>query len=220
MTNKKFIAPALDKNSFTCPHCDVLAQHTKVDLYLGGTKSNTAYTTCCSCNQKIVWHNIPKYDNVNGYVNDYKILYPSTHSIPMPNEDLPEDIKQDYMEAREICNLSPRSACALLRLALQKLCKHLGESGSINDMIGSLVKKGLPLLVQQALDVIRVVGNNAVHPGEIDLTDDVETATQIFSWINFITEKLISNPKQLNALYASLPQKSQDAIAKRDKVAP
>ena len=52
---------------------------------------------------------------------------------------------------------------------LQKLCKVLGQSGNnINEDIKALVESGLDPRVQKALDAVRVVGNNAVHPGQMD----------------------------------------------------
>src|SRR5258708_22812888 len=94
---------------------------------------------------------------------------------PLQLTDMPEDVADDYNEARAIFVSSPRSSAALLRLALQKLCKHLGEPGKdLNTDIGALVAKGLPTQIQQALDVIRVIGNNAVHPGQIDIREEKE----------------------------------------------
>ncbi|HWS85132.1 MAG TPA: DUF4145 domain-containing protein [Ktedonobacteraceae bacterium] len=101
-----------------------------------------------------------------------KILYPTdTIGItPHPSTDMPEDVAKDFNEARSVFSGSPRSSAALLRLAVQKLCKCLGQSGKkINDDIAALVKAGLTPRVQKALDIVRVIGNNAVHPGEIDL---------------------------------------------------
>ncbi len=91
---------------------------------------------------------------------DDKMVIPDMEGIPYPNDDLVDEIKDDYMEARSILSRSPRGAAALLRLALQKLCKQLGESGKdINSDIANLVKKGLRPSIQKALDIVRVTGN-------------------------------------------------------------
>jgi hypothetical protein len=144
-------------------------------------------------------------------------MVPATSSAEPPHHDLPEQCLNDYEEARDIVGRSPRGAVALLRLCLQKLMPPLGEQGvNINDDIKSLVAKGLPPLVQQALDVCRVVGNNAVHPGELNIDDTPQIAYQLFKMINFIVEDRITRPKEIEALYAQLPQGAVDAITKRD----
>lgn len=145
-------------------------------------------------------------------------VYPTFGATLPPNPDMPEDIKQDYEEARSIVGASPRGAVALLRLAVQKLCKHLGEPGkNINDDIASLVKKGLPETVQQALDSVRVVGNNAVHPGQIDFADNAGIANGLFVMVNFICANRITEPNMINQFYqATVPADTQGHIAKRD----
>jgi Domain of unknown function (DUF4145) len=93
----------------------------------------------------------------------------------------------------------------------------LKEKGdNINDDIASLVKKGLPVKIQQALDYVRVVGNNAVHPGQIDLKDNRETALNLFSLLNIIADVMITQPKHVDTLYNSLPASQLSAIQKRD----
>jgi len=97
------------------------------------------------------------------------------------------------------------------------LCKSLGESGeNINADIASLVQKGLSVQVQQALDTVRVIGNNAVHPGQIDLSDDPAQAQMLFSLVNLISDRMISEPKRIGELYDQLPDSYRQAIAKRD----
>ncbi len=125
---------------------------------------------------------------------------------------------KDYNEARDIVSISPRGSAALLRLAIQRLCKHLGESGeNINADIAALVKKGLPEMLQQALDSVRVVGNHAVHPGKIDLDDNPETAQKLFVFVNLIVENRISQPAQIKKYYTEVvPQELREAIDKRD----
>lgn len=136
-----------------------------------------------------------------------------------PNEDLPEGAERDFLEAAEIVGSSPRGACALLRLSVQKICQIArgGKQEDINESIAALVKKGLNSEIGAALDVVRVIGNEAVHPGTMDLKDDKETAEQLFELVNLIAETLISQPKRIAALRRKLPEKAQQAIDKRDK---
>lgn len=130
---------------------------------------------------------------------------------------MPEDIRRDYDEASTILDLSPRGAAALIRLGIQKMCTHLGQPGeNINADIKALVAGGLDRRIQKALDVVRVVGNNAVHPGQIDLKDDRGTAETLFKLLNLVVDKMISEPKHVDELYASLPEGALLAIEKRD----
>ena len=136
----------------------------------------------------------------------------------MPNPDLPDELIADFNEAREIVNASPRGAAALLRLVVQKLCTHLGAVGdTIDKQIADLVSKGLNPLVQQALDIVPVIGNEAVHPGTIDLKDDRDAALRLFQLVNAIAEQMISHPKSVRDMYAMLPEGKRAAIDARNE---
>jgi hypothetical protein len=160
---------------------------------------------CESCGEPTIWHG-------------RAMIYPIHAVGEQPNTDLPEDIRADFEEARLIANFSPRGAAALLRLAIQKLCAHLGQSGkNINSDIAALVASGLPQKVQQALDSVRVIGNDAVHPGTIDLRDDIETVNKLFRLVNFIAHKTITEPREVEEIYNGLPADKLACIEKRDK---
>ncbi|RUW71029.1 MAG: DUF4145 domain-containing protein [Mesorhizobium sp.] len=144
-------------------------------------------------------------------------MWPAATDAPDPNPDLPDDVRADYDEAGLVLNTSPRSAAALLRQAVQRLCAHLGEKGkNIDADIAALVQQGLDKRIQKALDIVRVVGNNAVHPGQIDLKDDRATAEKLFGLVNLIADTLISQPKHIDAMFDGLPAGAKQAIEKRD----
>jgi len=167
--------------------------------------SNAYISECFNCRELCFWvHN--------------RLIWPQNGEAPPPNPDLPDDIRADYLEASGILDLSPRGAAALLRLAVQKLCKALGENGdNINDDIRSLVRKGLDSRVQKALDIVRVIGNNAVHPGQMDLSDDRRTAETLFSLVNLIADIMISEPKRIDDMYEQLPEGARAGIERRDQ---
>lgn len=215
---KKYVEPDYSKASFTCPHCGTLSLMNYYTLcYRNGRvlqaqpgicpvgNSWLYIATCQNCMNKTIWVD-----------NEY--VYPDIVAEE-PNPDMPESVKKLYQEAGLIYNKSPRAACALLRLAIDRLCNELGETDrDISKNIGALVKKGLPQSVQQALDVVRVVGNKAVHPGQISFdVDDTGTATMLMRLLNIIVERMISEPNEIDSLYQGLPESVKESIEKRDK---
>jgi hypothetical protein len=210
----KHYPPKHKESQFHCVHCGVYAMQSWGDfLYkpygYGSIEAHKVfdYCVCLHCQKWSYWF-------------DGKMVVPGNAPVPPAHPDMPALCKGDYDEARDIVGRSPRAAAALLRLVVQKLMAELGEPGKkINDDIGNLVAKGLPPLVQQALDFCRVVGNNAVHPGELDLNDTPEIAHSIFEMVNVIVEERIARPKQIQALYEKLPAGARAGIAKRDGLA-
>ncbi|MDO6761873.1 DUF4145 domain-containing protein [Tamlana sp. 2_MG-2023] len=204
-----YIQPEDFLGSFTCPHCgtiakqDWLSRDRHFDTYGEQQNREIIIGNCQHCNEITIW----RYT---------QMLYPDTGNCPFPNSEMPNDVKKLYLEAASISNKSPRGAAAILRLGIQVLCKELGEKGNnINADIGNLVKKGLPEIVQQSLDVVRVTGNDAVHPGQIE-TDNPEVVGQLFDLTNVIVEYMIALPKRVSGIYKSLPSNKIDGINKRD----
>ena len=242
--NQKYTAPEYRKTAFHCPHCEVYSNqrgchiseydpdflaagmfnYIKInynyrqldkaviieilsqlkEMFYKFYINNAEFSFCDHCKKYSIWVN-------------QKIVYPHLSTAPLPVAEMPESVKELYDEARVILNQSPRGACALLRLAIQFLVKELGEKEkNLNTAIGNLVKKGLPQKIQESLDSVRVIGNNAVHPGEINIKDNPKMADSLFMLVNFISEKMITEDKKVDAIYSSLPENKIEAINKRD----
>lgn len=183
----------------------LIARH---PLQVGTEVQGVLATRCFSCKRISLWAG-------------RRVVHPPNLVDPqrVPNLDLAGAIQQDFNEAAAILNTSPRGAAALLRLCVQKLCVQLGQPGkNLNEDIGALVSKGLDIHIKEALDVVRVVGNDCVHPGEIDYRDDKATASVLFDLVNEIAESLISKPARIRSLHERVVSPSVlRAIDKRDK---
>ncbi len=176
--------------------------------YVSYEVENLHLSECFTCSKVALW--------VYG-----SLLYPPRRTGPTPNADIPEDILRDFEEASTILALSPRGAAALLRLAIEKLCIHIGAEGKdINQQIAWLVRKGLPEKLQRALDAVRVIGNEAVHPGQLDLRDDRDTSLELFDLVNIISDEMISRPNRIESVYGKIPPTKKAGIAQRDAKPP
>jgi hypothetical protein len=212
--SRDYSPPVFEAERFHCPYpqCGAFAHMQWQQV------NNEVFTAeCAGCNKKSIWR---YYIKVQGLVRarSGQLLFPVATLAPHHHPDLPEHIKPDFEEARLICAQSPRAAAALLRLCVQKLCNHLLEKeGDINTQIGELVQQGLPVKVQRALDSVRVIGNESVHPGTMDLNDTPELALVLFRLVNLIVQNCITDPNEADDIFDALPPNKLKGIESRDK---
>ena len=193
--------------AFRCLHCGVVSTHHfgPESTGIGGLSTSEFFAACkcVNCEKICLWM-------------DKKLIYPDKASVEPPNEDLSEDIKKLYDEAASILHKSSRAAAALLRVALEKLCREQGEeNSSLSQNIELLKEKGeIPEEIYEAMTVVRVVGNQAVHPGKIEFesNETPEIVISLFEVINFIAENMITKKKRAKAIYEKVrPQEKSPA---------
>lgn len=214
MSNHPYQAPEYRLNAFNCPYCHAFSNMSwgdgRVRWEMTGTISAVSpvdFSQCIHCEMWAIWY-------------EEKMVYPKDIPVDTPNNDLPGPVKADYLEAAGILQDSPRGAGALLRLAIQKLVDSLVDGNDdLNKKIGTLVGQGLDSKIQRALDVVRVIGNEAVHPGQIDLNDSPQVVHQLFKLVNMIAQRMITEPREVNEMYDLLPDGKKDGIEARDKKA-
>ena len=206
-----YTPPEFEASGFNCPHCGAYAAQAWsvlrcINIHQNIDVTDVKASLCAHCGQFGLWE--------KGV-----LVWPRASGAPKANPDMPEDVREDYAEASAVLGVSsPRAAAALLRLALQKLMVHLGQDGErLNDDIAALVEQGLPSTIQQSLDAVRVVGNESVHPGQMDVRDDPDVAIALFGLINLIVRNRITEPREVRELYEKLPQSKRDAIDARDQ---
>ncbi|MDE8674688.1 DUF4145 domain-containing protein [Priestia aryabhattai] len=234
MSKEIYVAPELGLESFNCPECrayshqewiEVIyttygdkfqlleftdgrieyAQKGEVSIISSNHQMThiTAFSRCHSCKSITIWKN-------------NNMVYPQNLNVEPPNPDMPKDIESLYNEARSIAHLSPRSAAALLRLALEKLLICLGaQKGTIDSMIQSLIKKDIISPsghVRKALDTIREIGNAGVHPTSIDLDENPKASFALFKVINFVVEKMITDQKTMDEIYNYIPKEKREKL--------
>ena len=200
--------PALEKEAFHCPHCSIYAQQFWSSLHRGPSISSNiqgfAISLCGHCDDIAIWKN-------------KEMIFPLSGNAPLPNPDMPESIKEIYIEARNVVTLSPRSACVLLRLCVESICNgKIDNSGDLNSKIKKLVQLGLNERIKEAWDTVRVIGGEAAHTLKMNLKDDSETAIALLHIVNNICDWAYTSEKRIDDLYGNLPQSKKTAIDKRD----
>jgi len=90
---------------------------------------NVSISYCFNCNEMCLW----VYD---------QLVWPRREGFPEPKLHAPPNVRRESEEASQILEASPRGAAALLRIAIEKVCKELGVSGeSATDDIAFFVRE-------------------------------------------------------------------------------
>lgn len=193
---------------------DVEARQRLLDEHaLSAPGSIIIVSHCQTCEKSSIWIET---------ISEETLAYPHISSIaPTPNTDMPIAAKEIYQEAASIVELSPRAAVGLLRLASQIIVDEVIDGkGSLNDKIGKLgAKLGSDDLITQGLDVMRVYGNDNVHPTQttqIKLTDTAEDAKILFVILNYIVTALITPSLGIARLHDALSDTQKASITRRD----
>lgn len=211
--------------AFNCPVCKGFAAHkwrsnfrhrsTTLGFSINGQETEVEIDSfivesiCEACSDSSFW--------IKNSQEEILIFPLINVDVPIPNPDMPNNIKQIFNEAGLVLNSSPRASAALSRLAIDILTKEVvPDAKNLNYGIGKMVEQGMPVEIQQSLDIVRVIGNNAIHPGEIDISDDKDTAQSLMELLNIIVENRISQPKKIYEIYSKLPQGALKAIEDRD----
>jgi len=189
--------PSFKEAGFHCPHCGVYAHQNWFDVALEGGSDDPGETlslgTCERCSRFSLWI-------------DGMMIYPPSADLPLPRMEMPQGVREVYLEARRTLDASPRAASALLRLAIRALIAHLGETDDIAENLKNLNKRGLDEKIQVALRRVRMVGEDAVAPGMIDSGDGEETARALFEILNLIVDALLVQPRRVDEMLGKLPE--------------
>jgi hypothetical protein len=113
----------------------------------------------------------------------------SEEDVQEPAEDFDES-SEDFEEAAAVLNKSPRAAAALIRICIQNMMPLLKETGkNLDENISSLVRKGLEVEIQQAMDVLQVIRRNPGQESDVDLRHETAIATRMLESLKEILER-------------------------------
>jgi Domain of unknown function (DUF4145) len=164
---------------------------------------NVSISYCFNCNEMCLW------------VCD-QLVWPKRVESPEPKLQALPDVRRDDDEASQTLDASPRGAAALLRLALDKVCKELGESReSPKDDMASFVQEDVDARAQKVLEAMCIIESNATPPGQIGVGDNRAAAETLSGLVNLICEKMIMEPRHLQAVYTKLREGALNAMERR-----
>jgi hypothetical protein len=113
--------------------------------------------------------------------------------FPTKIDKTPELVEEDLEEAATILNKFPRGATALMRVCIQKLVPLLEDDGNeLNQRVSSLVRKGLEMEIQQAMDVLQVLRSDSTQLNPLESQADRETALRFLDSLKEVLERRMS----------------------------
>jgi hypothetical protein len=133
---------------------------------------------CPECLRSIIYLE----SNINGSISRSLVVPRNASARPVPIE-VTDPYKQDFTEACNVLQVSPKASAAISRRCLQSVLRDKAHSTSkdLFDQIEEVINSGkVPSHIAEGLHAVRVIGNFAAHPlksthtGEIVEVEDHE----------------------------------------------
>ena len=103
---------------------------------------------------------------------------------------MPANLVPLYDEAQAIIELSPSSACALLRLVIRSVIQDRGLRGRhISRDVAALVDQGAPVGLLRAFDVVSMTDDAAKNPAELKLIDGHTDAQNLTMFLHLLADQ-------------------------------
>lgn len=197
-----------------CPHCLTSSSKLLFKAYQFHVGENVQGTIGGS----LIWNNCPKCGDIVVYfrkdtyqaptfsiggaeviaeiqdIPDNAFLVFPRKKKPIELSNLiPSTYSDDYLEAYNVLDISPKASAALSRRCLQRLLREKGEvkPGSLANEISQIASK-LPSELRQNVDAIRNFGNFASHPNKDVRTGEViDVEPQEAEWTLEILKSLL-----------------------------
>jgi len=180
-----------------CPQCDEMIVMIKEGKYVKGTSGGELITN----------------------VSRQEIVYPKTLLPKALDSSIPAKLRNDYIEAYSVQEISPKASAAISRRLLQHILReeYKIKKGSLDKEIEEFIHLGkIPSHITDAVDAIRNVGNFAAHPlkdtntGEIVEVEPgeaewlLEVIDALFDFTFVQPEKIKDRRDKLNQKLASM----------------
>lgn len=148
-----------------CPHCQInihdTSQAHQAPVLGDIDQWWLLHFLCPDCKNAIV--RVRHFDSGSIYIYP---AYPNKPTLrPVPIE-VPDPYKQDFTEACNVLELSPKASAALSRRNLQAILREKANTKKkdLADQINEVIATGhLPTHILEGLDAVRNIGNFAAH---------------------------------------------------------
>ena len=164
-----------------CPHCSIAFRdiwHRNRMKYDNGFDAgwDCITTVCPECHKPSIkiskassTTGAPLVDMVSKALVKEQWVYPTSRRGKRFGHEVPDDFKNDYLEACEVLLVSPRSSATLSRRILEAVLREQGYRQSrISEQIDavrneSVPDKKLPTVLLRIIDAVRQFGNFSAH---------------------------------------------------------